>query len=88
MGVGSRSAPDRAKPRHYCVLTSTKTGRSRRTIRVLQSLIEAILTLPSYAVNLDRVILNKFGGALDANHWAKDYWPRMLEGLGIRHRNS
>ena len=63
-----------------------KTGRSKRTIRVPQVIIEALLTLPSCALGVDRLFLNKFGGALDANQWAKDYWARVLKALGIRHR--
>lgn len=74
------------KSRHLGADNRPKTGRSERTIRVPQSVIDELLTLPSYSLGTDRLFLNKFGGELDANQWSKDYWPRILKALGIRHR--
>jgi integrase len=74
------------KSRHLGVDNQPKTQKSRRIIRVPLSLVDALLTLPSFAVGVERVFLNKFGDPLDAGQWAKDYWPRVLKALGIRHR--
>jgi integrase len=55
-------------------------------IHVPPEVIETLLTLPSFQMGAERVFLNKFGAALAANQWARDYWPRVLTGLEIRQR--
>ena len=74
------------KSRHLGADAATKTGKSARTIRVSDEVIDALMTLPSWSLGVDRLFLNKFSGPLDANQWAQDYWKRALKGLGIRHR--
>jgi len=34
----------------------------------------------------ESLFLNKFSASLDANQWAKDYWPRILKTFEIRPR--
>ena len=75
-----------SKSRHLGADGDTKTGKSYRTIQVPASVIEALLTLPSFQIGAERVFINKFGGPLDANQWAKDYWPRILKALDIAQR--
>jgi hypothetical protein len=60
------------KSRYLRADSNPKTGGSKRTIRVPESLIEALLTLPSYSLDVGRVFLNKFGGVLAPSEWAKD----------------
>jgi integrase len=74
------------KSRHLGADGDTKTGKSDRTIQVPTSVIEALLTLPSFQMGAERVFINKFGSPLDANQWARDYWPRILKALDIRQR--
>ncbi len=74
------------KTRHLGADSQPKTRRSRRTIRVTLELVEALLTLPSFSLGAESLFLNKYGGPLDANRWAKNYWPRTLKALEIRPR--
>jgi integrase len=74
------------KSRHLGADGDTKTGKSDRTIQVPPSVIEALLTLPSFQIGAERLFINKFGSPLDANQWAKDYWPRILKALDIGQR--
>ncbi len=74
------------KTRHLGVGNQPKSGRSKRTIRVPVELIESLLTLPSFAMGTEALFINKDSGPLDANQWAKDYWPRTLKALDIRPR--
>jgi len=74
------------KTRHLGAGNQTKTGRSKRTIRVTSELMESLLTLTSFVMGTEELFINKLSGPLDANQWAKDYWPRTLKGLGIRPR--
>ncbi|MBI2999137.1 MAG: tyrosine-type recombinase/integrase [Deltaproteobacteria bacterium] len=75
-----------SKSRHLGADSSPKTPKSCRMIRVPRDAIEALLTLPSWSLATARLFLNKFGDPLDANQWARVYWPRVLKGLGIRYR--
>jgi len=75
-----------SKSRHLGADSNPKTAKSYRVIRVSRELIEAILTLPSWSVGAERLFLNKVGDPLDANQWARVYWPRFLKALGIRYR--
>ncbi len=74
------------KSRHLGADNRPKTQKSERVIRVPGDVMEALVALPSFAIGADRVFLNKFGDPLDANQWARDYWPRALKALGIRPR--
>ena len=74
------------KTRHLGAGNQPKTGRSRRTIRLSREITESLLTLPSFSLGAESLFLNKVGGPLDANTWAKDYWPRTLKTLEIRPR--
>jgi len=74
------------KTRHLRANNQPKTGRSRRTIRLSREITESLLTLPSFSMGADSLFLNKVGGPLDANQWAKDYWPRTMKALEIRPR--
>ncbi len=74
------------KTRHLGADSQPKTRRSRRTIRVTLELVEALLALPSFSLGAESLFLNKYGGPLDANRWAKNYWPRTLKALEIRPR--
>jgi integrase len=74
------------KTRHLGVDNQPKTGRSRRTIRISREITESLLTLPSFSLCAESLFLNKYGGPLDANTWAQDYWPRTLQALEIRPR--
>jgi len=74
------------KTRHLRADNQPKTGRSRRTIRLSREIVESLLTLPSFSLGTESLFLNKVGGLLDANQWAKDNWPRTLKALEIRPR--
>ena len=74
------------KSRHLKADNATKTGKSKRQICVPREVIDALLTLPSLKLGEERLFLNKYGKPLDANQWAKDYWARTLQALGIRQR--
>ncbi len=74
------------KTRHLGVGNQPKTGKSRRTIRLSREITESLLTLPSFSLGAESLFLNKYGGPLDANRWAENYWPRTLKDLEIRPR--
>jgi integrase len=74
------------KSRHLKADNRPKTQKSERIIQVPGEVMEALLTLPCFAMGTERLFLNKFGGPLDANQWASDYWPRGLKALKIRPR--
>lgn len=74
------------KTRHLGVDNQPKTGRSRRTIRISREITESLLTLPSFSMGVESLFLNKFGGPINANQWAMDYWSRTLKALEIRPR--
>ena len=65
----------------------TKTKKSKRTIRIGRELMELVLDMRHpWQEGSDKIFLNKFGGPLDHQQWAKDYWGRILDELGIRRR--
>jgi len=74
------------KTRHLGAINQTKTGKSKRKIRVPLELIETLLTVPSFTMGTESLFLNKFGDPLGANDWADYYWARTLKALGIRWR--
>ena len=55
------------KSRYLDADARPKTGRSERTIRVPQSLIDALRTVNSFELGTECLFLNKSGGALDGN---------------------
>jgi integrase len=63
-----------------------KTRHSLRLIKVEATVIEALKLLPSRALGLKEVFVNKFGDPLIAKKWAERYWSTVLDKLGIRHR--
>jgi integrase len=65
----------------------TKTKKSKRTIRISRELMEVLLTMRHpWSKPVDKIFLNKFGDPLDHHQWAKDYWGRILDELGVRRR--
>ena len=69
---------------------ATKTKNSQRIITVGPTLA-ALLTeqrLPFFSRSRITLFYNKHGGPLDANQWAKDYWPLVQQTLGITHRRK
>ena len=74
------------KSRHLGADSDIKTEHSRRNIKVPSFVIDALQTLPAFHFSGTRLFTGKTGQPLNANQWAKDYWKRILESLGIRPR--
>ena len=64
---------------------ATKTKNSERIFPIGQEILDLLEYLPSKAVGLEHVFVNKFGRPM-TKKWAEHNWAEPLRKLGIRHR--
>jgi integrase len=63
-----------------------KTSGSNRQIQISEPVIKALELLPSRALGLNHVFVNKEGRPMNAKKWSEHNWSEPLKELGIRHR--
>ena len=66
--------------------SAPKTGGSDREITVDAAVVAVLKLLPSSALGLKHVFVNKDGRPMDAKKWSEHNWAGPLKALGIRHR--
>ena len=66
--------------------SQTKTSASNRTIKIDEAVIKVLKLLPSKALGLAHVFVNKDGRAMNAKKWSEHNWSEPLKELDIRHR--
>src|SRR5262249_10513523 len=66
--------------------SAPKTYGSERTIRVDDTVIQVLKLLPSIALGLQQVFVNKDGKPMNAKKWSEHNWAGPLKALEIRHR--
>src|SRR5262249_9806427 len=63
-----------------------KTSASNRTIKIAEPVIKVLELLPSSALGLKHVFVNKDGRPMNSKKWSQHNWAGPLKDLGIRHR--
>jgi integrase len=63
-----------------------KTYGSNRVIEIDGTVVEVLKLLPSRALGLKHVFVNKDGKPVNAKKWSEHNWKEPLKDLGIRHR--
>jgi integrase len=63
-----------------------KTSGSKWTIQIFEAVVKILELLPSRALGLKQVFVNKDGRPMNAKQWSEHNWARPLRDLGIRHR--
>jgi integrase len=76
------------KSRSRGAVAAPKTARSHRQIQVSPELVEVLKLLPSLALGLKAVFVNKYGDPVDSRKWGEWYLTGALKKLGIRHRKA
>jgi integrase len=66
--------------------SAPKTSASNRTIRIDAAVIEVLKLLPSRALGIKHVFVNKDGRPMNAKKWSEHNWANTLKILKIRHR--
>ena len=66
--------------------SAPKTYGSERTIMVDDTVIQVLKLLPSIALGLQQVFVNKDGKPMNAKKWSEHNWAGPLKTLEIRHR--
>src|SRR5215471_8977637 len=66
--------------------SAPKTYASSREIEVHEDVIQALKLLPSRALGIKHVFINKDGKPMNAKKWAEHNWAGPLKALGIGHR--
>jgi len=75
------------RSRHLGEENAPKTEGSRRTIRLLPTVVELLTaSKPLRITESDYVFTNTEGGPIDADQWRKDYWYKALRAISIRER--
>src|SRR5262249_24431019 len=74
------------KPRYMGDDSAPKTSGSNPTIRVDATVIEVLKLLPSTALGLKHVFVNKDGQPVNEKKWSEHNWAGPLKALEIRHR--
>jgi integrase len=74
------------KSRDMGAEAAPKTAASRRAITVSEEVARALKLLPSRALGIEHVFVNKYGEPMYAKKWSEHYWREPLKKLGIRHR--
>ena len=75
-----------SKSRYMGTESAPKTSHSNRTIEISEAVAEVIRLLPSRALGLKYVFLNKLGEPMNAKKWSEHNWAGPLKQLEIRHR--
>jgi integrase len=77
-----------SKSRYMGDDSAPKTSASKRTIRISEAVIKALELLPSRALGLKHVFVNKDGKPMNAKKWSEHNWGEPLKKLDppIRHR--
>jgi len=75
-----------SKSRYMGDDSAPKTSASNRTIQVPETVIRVLNLLPSRALGLRHVFVNKDGQPMNAKKWSEHNWRGPLEELKIRHR--
>ena len=66
--------------------SAPKTSASARVIVVGERMVDVLKILPSRALGLSYVVVNKLGEPMDAKKLGEHNWRAPLKTLGIRHR--
>ncbi len=66
--------------------SAPKTSASNRTIEIDDAVIKVFKLLPSRALGLAHVFVNKDGKPMNAKKWTEHNWTEPLKELEIRHR--
>jgi integrase len=75
-----------SKSRYMGTESAPKTSASARVIVVGERVADVLKILPSRALGLSYVFVNKLGEPMDAKKWGEHNWRAPLKTLGIRHR--
>ncbi len=75
-----------SKSRYMGTESAPKTSGSKRAIIVAEQVADVLKILPSRALGLSYVFVNKLGEPMDAKKWSQHNWRAPLKTLGIRHR--
>jgi integrase len=78
-----------SKSRYMSHDDAPKTDGSKREITIPEDdyqVIEALKLLPSRALGIKNVFINKDGKPVNAKKWAEHNWAKPLKDLGIAHR--
>ena len=75
-----------SKSRYMGTESAPKTSASARIIVIGERVAGVLKILPSRALGLAYVFVNKLGEPMDAKKWGEHNWRAPLETLGIRHR--
>src|SRR5215831_17410411 len=75
-----------SKSRYMGSEAAPKTSGSARTIHFEELALNVLKILPSRALELSHVFVNKLGEPMNAKKWSEHNWAGPLKKLGIRHR--
>lgn len=74
------------KSRDMGAEAAPKTAASSRIIKITEQSARVVALLPSKALGLDHLVVNKYGSPMYSKKWAEHNWKRPFIDLGIRYR--